>query len=139
MVSKGKIVKVYYTLMVDGVLVDSSKEGEPFEFRVGSGQVIPGFEKALIGMKQGEKKSFKVLPDEGYGEENPAMIYEVSKEMLPPGPEPEIGMILYARDPNGQSIPAKISDVKENTIILNFNHPLCGKILDFTAEIVEIK
>jgi FKBP-type peptidyl-prolyl cis-trans isomerase 2 len=138
MVSEGKTVKVNYTLTVDGEVVDSSREGQPFEFCVGSGQVIPGFERALIGMKQGEKKSFKVYPDEGYGQENPQMVYEVSKDMLPPDPKPELGMTLYARDRNGQSIPARITEVKEGTVVINFNHPLSGKTLDFTAEIVEI-
>jgi peptidylprolyl isomerase len=138
MVSEGKMVKVNYSLTVDGEVIDSSREGQPLAFRIGSGQVIHGFEKALIGMKQGEKKSFKVPPDEGYGQENPGMVHEVSKDMLPPGPKPEAGMILYARDPKGQSIPARITEVKENTVVVNFNHPLSGKMLDFSAEIVEI-
>jgi len=138
MVTEGKLIKVSYTLKVNGDVIDSTNEGEPFEFRVGSSQVIPGFEKALIGMKAGEKKLFEVTPDEGYGQENPEGIHEVSKDELPPDIKPEVGMTLYAREPNGQTIPVRISEVKEDAVVVNFNHPLAGKNLNYEVEIIEI-
>lgn len=138
MVTEGKLIKVYYTLKVDGNVFDTSREGEPFEFQVGSKQVIPGFEKALIGMKAGEKKIFQVTPVEGYGQENPKGIHEVPRDKLPAGVEPKVDMTLYAKGPNGQSIPARITEVKKDVVVVNFNHPLAGKILDFEVEIVEI-
>jgi peptidylprolyl isomerase len=139
MVTEGKLVKISYTLKVNGDVIDSTNEGEPFEFRVGSGQVIPGFEKALIGMKAGEKKLFELTPDEGYGQENPGDIHEVSKNELPSGVEPEVGMTLYAREPSGQTIPVRISEIKEDAVVINFNHPLAGKNLNYEVEIIEIQ
>lgn len=138
MVTEGKLVKVNYTLTVDGNVVDSSKEGEPFEFTAGSSQVIPGFEEAIMGMKAGEKKSFQVSPDKGYGEENPKGIQKVPKEKLPTNMNPEVGMTLQATMPDGQAIPARIIEVEEDIIILNFNHPLAGKTLNFEVEIIDI-
>ncbi|MEW6001118.1 MAG: peptidylprolyl isomerase [Nitrospirota bacterium] len=138
MIAEGKLVKVYYTLTVEGNVVDSSREGEPFKFRVGSSQVIPGFEKALMGMKVGEKKSFQVSPDEGYGQENPRGIVDASRDKLPPDLNPEIGMTLYARGPDGQTIPVTIIGTKKDIVILNFNHPLAGKTLNFEVEIIEV-
>lgn len=137
-VTEGTLVKVNYTLTVDGNVVDSSKEGEPFEFRTGGSQVIPGFEEALMGMKAGEKKSFQVSPDKGYGQEDPKGIREVPRDKLPGDVNPVAGMTLYAQMPNGQTIPARINEVKEDIVVLNFNHPLSGKTLNFEVEIAEI-
>lgn len=137
-IEAGKLVKVNYTLTADGKVIDSSIEGKPFEFRAGSKQVIPGFEEALLGMKAGEKKSFQVSPDKGYGEENPKGIQKVERDKLPKDINPEVGMTLSAQMPNGQTIPARIVEVKDDIVILNFNHPLSGKILNFEVEIVEI-
>lgn len=138
MVAEGKMVKVSYTLKVDGNVIDSSKDGEPFEFKVGSKQVIDGFEKALIGMKAGEKKSFQVAPEEGYGKEDPRGIQEMSRDKLPPDMKPEAGMTLYAKGPNGETIPVRITEVKEGAVVINFNHPLAGKTLNFDVEIFDI-
>jgi FKBP-type peptidyl-prolyl cis-trans isomerase 2 len=137
-VAEGKLVKVNYTLTVDGNVVDSSKEGEPFEFRTGDNQVIPGFEEALMGMHAGEKKSFQVSPDKGYGQEDPRGIQTIPRDKLPNDRNPEVGMTLNAKMPNDQTIQARISEVKEDTVVLNFNHPLSGKILNFSVEVVEI-
>jgi FKBP-type peptidyl-prolyl cis-trans isomerase 2 len=138
MVTEGKLVKVIYSLTVDGNVVDSSKEGEPFEFTAGSSQVIPGFEEAIMGMKAGEKKSFQVGPEKGYGEENPKGIQEVPRDKLPADMNPEVGMTLHATMPDGQAIPARITEIKEDIIILNFNHPLAGKTLNFEVEVVDV-
>ncbi|MEW6067921.1 MAG: peptidylprolyl isomerase [Nitrospirota bacterium] len=138
MITEGSVVKAHYTLTVDGNVVDSSRKSEPFEFHVGSNQVIPGFEKAFIGMKQGEKKSFQVNPDDGYGQENPSAIHKVPKDKLPPDPKPEAGMVLYATTPNGQTINGRIIEIKDDIVVVNFNHPLAGKTLNFEVEVIEI-
>jgi len=127
MVTEGKLVKVNYTLTVDGNVVDSSKEGEPFEFTAGSSQVIPGFDEAIMGMKAGEKNSFQVSPEKGYGEENPKGIQNVPKDKLPSEMKPEV-----------EAIPARIIEIQEDIIILNFNHPLAGKTLNFEVEVVDV-
>jgi len=138
MVSEGNLVKVSYTLTVDGNVVDSSQEGKPFEFQVGNKQVISGFEEAIVGMKAGEKKSFEVSPDKGYGQEDPEGIHEVSKDKLSPDVKPEVGMILHAKNPDGQTIVSRIIEVKEDVIAVNLNHPLAGKTLNFEVEVIEI-
>jgi len=135
---EGKLVKVNYTLTVDGNVIDSSKEGEPFEFRTGDNQVIPGFEEALMGMHAGEKKSFQVSPDKGYGNEDPRGIQTISRDRLPADRDPEVGMTLHAEMPNGKTIPARITEIKGDTVVLNLNHPLSGKTLDFNVEVVEV-
>jgi FKBP-type peptidyl-prolyl cis-trans isomerase 2 len=138
MVTEGNLVKVSYTLTVDGNVIDSTQEGKPFEFQVGNKQVIPGFEEAIIGMKAGEKKSFEVSPDKGYGHENPQGIQEVPKDKLPPDVKPEVGMMLHGKRPDGQTFQARITEVKEDIITVNLNHPLAGKTLNFEVDLIEI-
>lgn len=138
-VAEGKSVKVHYTLTVDGKVVDSSNGREPLEFKPGSHQMIPGFEKAVMGMKVGQKKSFKVSPEEGYGPENPKAMQEVPIKQLPPEITPKAGMTLYAQGKDGQRFPARIVEVKKDVVVMNFNHPLAGKTLNFDVEVMEIK
>lgn len=138
-VKEGSVVWVHYTLTVEGSVVDSSRDGNPLEFQVGSGRLIPGFEKAVVGMKAGEKKSFEVSPENGYGPVNPDALQEVPKDRLAPDVKPEAGMRLYARGPNGESIPVRIAEVREDVVVIDFNHPLAGKTLNFDVEIIEVE
>jgi FKBP-type peptidyl-prolyl cis-trans isomerase 2 len=138
-VVEGKTVKLNYTLEVDGKVVDSSQGRGPLEFKVGSGQMIPGFEKGVMGMKVGEKKSFKVSPEDGYGPEDPKAIQDIPKSNLSPQIKPEPGMTLYARTPDGRKVRARIIEVKDDVVVINFNHPLAGKTLNFDVEVLEIK
>jgi FKBP-type peptidyl-prolyl cis-trans isomerase 2 len=138
MVSEGNVIKVNYTLTVDGNVIDSSTKGSPLEFKVGSKQVISGFESAVIGMKMGDKKSFQVAPDKGYGLENPSAIQRVTRNRLPADQDPQVGMTLYAKTPTGQTLPGRITEIQDDTIVVNFNHPFAGKTLNFDVEIIEI-
>jgi FKBP-type peptidyl-prolyl cis-trans isomerase 2 len=138
-VSEGKSVKVNYTMSVDGKVMDSSKERGPLEFKAGSHQVIPGFEKAVMGMKVGEKKSVKIGPEDAYGPEDPKGIQNVPKNQLPAGMTPKAGMMLTARGKDGESMPVRIVEVKDDVVVMDFNHPLAGKTLNFDVEVVEIK
>jgi FKBP-type peptidyl-prolyl cis-trans isomerase SlyD len=138
-VADGKTVKLNYTLTVDGKVVDSSKGRKPLEFTEGAHQLIPGFEKAVMGMKVGQKKSFTVNPEDGYGPVNPKAFREVPKKQLPAGITPKAGMTLYAQGKNGQKVPVTIKKVKKDSVLIDFNHPLAGKTLNFAVEVVEIK
>jgi FKBP-type peptidyl-prolyl cis-trans isomerase 2 len=138
-VSEGKSVKVDYTLTVDGKVVDSSKGRKPLEFKAGSHEVVPGFEKAVMGMKIGEEKSFKVSPEEGYGAENPKAVREIPRKELPADLTPKAGMTLMAQAQNGQRFPVRIVEVKKDAVVMDFNHPLAGKTLNFDVEVVDIK
>ena len=138
-VSEGKTVKIDYTLTVDGKVMDSSKERGPLDVKVGSHKLIAGFEKAIMGMKVGEKKSFKVAPEEGYGIADPNAVQKVPKDQLPPEIAPKVGMMLTAQGKDGQSMPVKIVEVKDDVVVMDFNHPLAGKTLNFDVEIREIQ
>ena len=136
--TEGKTVKIIYTLSVDGQVIDSTSGENPFEFEIGNKQVIPGFENAIVGMKTGEKKTFILSPEEGYGPEDPKGFQEIAKDKLPQAVNPEVGMILQASRPDGQSIPVRIAEVKSDVVVLNFNHPLAGKTLNFDVEVIDM-
>ncbi len=139
-VKKGDTVTVNYVGMFkDGTVFDSSeKHDSPLEFKVGSGQVIPGFENAVIGMKVGEEKEFTLQPKDAYGERNPELVQKVDRQKLPPDPEPKIGMGLVVASPNGQHRRAVITAVNDQTVTIDLNHPLAGKILKFKIKITKI-
>lgn len=139
MVTNGKTVKVNYTLKVDGSVIDSSEGREPIEFTAGNRQMIAGFEKAVMGMQVGEKKSFEVSPEEGYGLETPGALQEVPRSQMPAEISLEVGMTLYARGHDGQHIPATVAEARDDVVVMNFNHPLAGKTLHFDVEVVGIR
>lgn len=139
-VKKGDKIKIDYTgTFDDGVVFDSSeKYGKPLEFEVGAGMIIPGFEKACVGMKKGEEKSIHLEPCDAYGDVNPEAIQKVPIERLPKGQEPAAGMILLINLPNGMQLPARITAVSEKDVTLDLNHPLAGKCLNFKFKVVEV-
>ena len=134
-------VKVHYTgKLADGQVFDSSVErGEPIEFTMGQGQLIPGFEKGLIDMKVNEKKTINIPKEEAYGEPREELIQEVQKSQLPEEIKPEVGIGLVSKSPDGQEMNLVVRDIKEDTIVVDGNHPLAGKDLVFDLEVVEIK
>ncbi len=138
MVSAGKKVSIDYVLTVEGHKIDSSKEGQPLEYIHGQGQIIPGLEKELEGMAPGEKKNVTVSPEQGYGIRNEAALKEIPKRELPENLPLEAGKMLRVATPEGQSFPAVIKEVKEDSVILDFNHPLAGKELYFEVTIVSV-
>jgi FKBP-type peptidyl-prolyl cis-trans isomerase 2 len=139
-VKKGDKVKVEYEGKLDsGELFDSSeKAGKPLEFEAGSGRVIPGFDKAIIGMKKGEEKEIKIEKDNAYGDYKEELKKDVPRDVLPKEQEPKEGMMLIMSTADGHQIPAKIVEVEKEKITLDLNHPLAGKNLTFKIKIVEI-
>jgi len=140
-VENGNTIKVHYVgTLDDGTEFDNSRKRDaPLEFAVGSGQIIKGFDTAVVGMKKGETKKIKVTPAEGYGEKTDEAIKKVPRDQLPPDQEPKVGMILGLKLPTGQQFPAKILAVTEADVTLDLNHPLAGQHLNFDIEIVEEK
>lgn len=140
-VKQNDTVKVHYTgKLKDGQVFDSSVErGEPIEFTLGQGQLIPGFEKGLLDMKVNEKKTVTIPKEEAYGEPREDLIQEVEKNQLPEEIKPEVGMGLVSKSPDGREMNLIVKDVKEDTIVVDGNHPLAGKDLVFDLEVVEIK
>ena len=137
---KGDKVSLEYTgTLDDGTVFDSSdKHKTPLEFEVGSGQVIPGFDKAVTGMKKGEEKKFTLQPSEAYGERKPELTHVVPRSQLPKDHEPKKGMMLAVATPDGRQIPATITEVKGGNVTLDMNHPLAGKALTFNIKVVGI-
>jgi peptidylprolyl isomerase len=137
----GDTVQVDYTLrLADGTVYDSSVGREPFEFTLGSGQTIPGFDKAVIGMKVGEKKTITIPADEAYGPHLDDLVIEVPRDRIRVDGEPKVGQMLKTTDPNGQEIIFTITAISDNgTFTLDANPPLAGKDLTFDIELVKIK
>jgi len=138
-VVKGNKIKVEYTgTLDDGSVFDSSeKHGTPLEFEAGAGQVIPGFDDAIMGMKVGEEKDVTLPPEQAYGELNPQLRKEIPKTQLPAGNYKK-GMMLALNMPDGNQLPATIVAVSDSNITLDFNSPLAGKTLHFKLKVVEI-
>ncbi|MAX80628.1 MAG: peptidylprolyl isomerase [Crocinitomicaceae bacterium] len=133
-------IKVHYTgKLEDGQIFDTSENREPLEFTVGSGMLIPGFENGVIDMKVNEKRTLNIPSAEAYGAVNQDLFQEVEKSLLPPEINPEVGMGLMSQSPDGREMPLTITEVRENTIVVDANHPLAGKDLTFEIELVEIK
>ncbi|MEX1010450.1 MAG: peptidylprolyl isomerase [Balneolaceae bacterium] len=138
-IKNGDTVKVHYTgTLEDGSVFDSSEGRDPLEFEMGSGQLIPGFEKAVEGLEKGASTKVTIPSDEAYGEGREDLILSVPKDQLPDDVEPEVGMQLQVNQPDGQPIPVRITEVKEEEIVLDANHPLAGKELTFEIEVVGI-
>src|SRR6056297_3556167 len=142
-IEQGDKVKVNYEGKLDsGELFDSTtKAGEshPLEFSIGGGQIIPAFENAVLGMKEGEEKSFTVKPEDAYGQYNEQMKKELPRSQVPLEKEPQKGMMLEVKTPDGKRFPVKIDSFDENKIILDLNHPLAGKNLNFSVKISSIE
>lgn len=133
-------VRVHYTgKLTDGRVFDSSLEREPLEFTMGEGQLIPGFEKGILDMKVSEKKTVNIPVDEAYGDSRPELIQEVDKSQLPEDIKPEVGMGLVSKSPDGQEMNLVVKEVKEESIVVDANHPLAGQDLIFDLEVIEIK
>ena len=138
-VSSGKEVSIEYTLRLeDKSVVDTNVGGEPLTYTQGAQQIISGLESEVEGMAVGETKEVTVPPERGYGVMDAAAFREVDSKHVPEGAR-VVGAKLQGRDANGQSVYARVAQVKESTVILDFNHPLAGKTLFFEVKVLDIK
>lgn len=138
-IKDGDTIKINYTgTLDDGSVFDSSENHEqPLEFTVGQGQVIPGFEEAVRGMEEGDEKEFRIEPSEAYGEYNEELAQQVPKTVIKSDMDIEVGMMLLVRTPDGREIPARVSEIGDEQVTLDMNHPLAGKALNFSIRVVE--
>ncbi len=138
-VKSGDTVKVHYHgKLTDGTTFDTSEGRDPLEFKVGQGQVIKGFDTALVDMQIGDKKTVEIPVDEAYGQRNESMIMEYPKADFPDDMTPEVGLQLHMSDNSGNTFPVVITEVKDEAVVLDANHPLAGKDLIFDIELVSI-
>ncbi len=134
----GDTVKIHYTgTLDDGTEFDSSANRDPLQFELGSGQVIPGFDKAVEGMAVGEQKTVNIPPEDAYGPRQDQMVQKVPKSALPDDLEPTEGMTLQARQ-NEQTVNLTVVAVDDDSIVVDGNHPLAGRVLNFDIELVAI-
>jgi len=135
----GDTVNLHYTgTLDDGTQFDSSSGREPLQFTLGSGQVIPGFEKAVEGMAVGDSKKVNIPPEQAYGPRHEQMIQDVPKTALPDDLEPVEGMALQAQGQDGQVINLTVTAVQDESITVDGNHPLAGQALNFDIQLVDI-
>lgn len=138
-VEDGTYVKVHYTGKYEnGEVFDSSAGCQPLEIHVGSKQVIPGFEQALLGMAPNEKKTFDLQPAEAYGEHDESLQQTFSRADFPSDFNPEPGQVIILENPSQGQFPATVKNIEGEHIVLDLNHPLAGKSISFDVEVVEI-
>ena len=138
-VENGNTVSVHYTgTLNDGTQFDTSQGRDPLSFQVGDGQVISGFDNAVVGMVVGESKTFTIPAEEAYGLKNEDAIQEVSKTRFPEGYDAEVGQTVTGQNEVGQKFQALIIAETEETVTLDFNHPLAGQDLTFNVELVSV-
>ena len=136
-VEKGLFVSVDYTGTLDnGDVFDSSKGRQPLEYQAGAGQMIAGFEAAVMGMALNESKTFTLSPEEAYGERDESRTYDFPKSNIPQGMEPQVGQTLMLSGPNGEQIPAQVARMDDEKVVFDLNHPLAGQSLTFEVEVV---
>ena len=123
------VIKLDYTLIVEDEIMESTAEGEPIEFIQGIGQIIPGLEEALYGMKVGEKKTVEIQPEDAYGVYDPDSLEVAKKDEFSEEIPLDVGTFLDLRDNEGEVLSAQIIEADEETVTLDFNHPLAGKVL----------
>jgi len=137
-VSNGKQVTLEYTMKLDDQsVVDTNVGGEPLKVTQGNHEVIPGVEKGLSGMAVGEKKQFTIAPADGYGTVDPKAFQEVDKDMVPSDSR-KVGTQLEGKTADGRKVFPRISEVKNQTVVLDFNHPLAGKTLYFDVKVLDV-
>lgn len=135
----GNTVHVHYRgTLDDGTEFDNSAGREPLELTLGQGQVIPGFENALMGMSEGESKTITLPPEEAYGDTNPGLIHEVERSQIPADIPLQVGMMLTATNQNGGQMQLTVIGMEDDKVTLDANHPLAGKALTFELTLEKI-
>jgi FKBP-type peptidyl-prolyl cis-trans isomerase 2 len=135
----GDTVRVHYTgTLSDGTTFDSSDGRDPLEFTIGSGQVIPGFDIAVADLEVGDTATVNIAAADAYGERSDEGMQTFPRDAFPPDAAPEVGWAVELSSPDGERVPATVAEVTDESITLDFNHPLAGQDLTFEITLVEI-
>jgi len=138
-VQNGLVVSMEYTLIVDGEVLDSSKDAGPLQFLAGHDNIVPGLEREMVGMKIGESKDVVVSPEDGYGEFDEEAFLEVPRAELPSDMELEVGLELNVTDEDGENQLAFVESFDDENVRLDFNHPLAGAELKFNVKVIGLR
>lgn len=136
----GDTVKVHYTgSLEDGTVFGASPEQEPIEFTVGQHNLLPSFEKKVVGMNEGDTKTFSIQPDDAFGQPQEDLIFDIEKSKLPQDIEIQLGGVLRVGSDTGKNFDVTVTNIGDEKVTLDGNHPLAGKTLYFSMELVEIR
>lgn len=138
-ITRGATVQVEYTVKDDtGHVLDSNKGQEPLTYIHGQKEIVPGLEQALEGMAAGQAKQVTVQPQEGYGMPDPSAVAEVPRDIIPPTAL-NVGTQLTARSQSGDTAPVWVKEIRDETVVLDLNHPLAGKTLHFDVRVLRVE
>lgn len=133
------LVTLHFTLKLpNGDVVDTTLDKQPATFKVGDGSLLPGFEQALFGLKAGDKRSFEIEPERGFGPGNPQNLQNISRDQFNEM-ELEEGLLVIFQDAAGGELPGVVKTIHEKVVEVDFNHPLAGKIITFDVEIIDVQ
>ncbi|MGH7822160.1 MAG: FKBP-type peptidyl-prolyl cis-trans isomerase, partial [Candidatus Binatia bacterium] len=134
-IGEGTVASIQYTLSDDkGSKIETSEGSDPIRYTHGKSNVVPGLKKALVGLHAGEERDIRVPPEEGFGKVDPNAFQEVPKDKVP-AEALKVGVMLRAHSPEGVALPVRVSEVKDQTAVIDFNHPLAGKTLLFHVKV----
>ena len=139
-IGPGTKVTLHFALRLqDGEVIDSNFERDPATFVVGDGNLLPGFEKAIFGLLEGERKTLTISPEQGFGQRNPNNLQEFARSEFAPDMELKEGLVLSFSDAQKTELPGVVSHFDENVVIVDFNHPLAGRDIVFDVAILRIE
>lgn len=139
MIGPGTQVTLHFSLKLDdGSVVDSNFEGEPVTFTVGDGNLLPGFEEALFGLKAGDEKMTSIPPEKGFGAHNPQNVQEIDRGHFPADLTLDEGAVLSFADAQQNELPGVVRSYDEQTVTVDFNHPLAGRVIEFCVAIIDV-
>jgi len=135
----GDTVKIHFTgKLQDETVIETSKDRDPLEFKIGDGNVIPGLEQGVIGMAAGDKKTIAVSPEEGFGQQQEDLVVDLKKSEFPEDVEFAVGAYLNIETSDSKEFKAKVVEIKKDTVTLDANHPLAGITINYDVELLEI-
>ena len=136
----GDTVKIHFTgKLQDETVIETSKDRDPLEFKIGDGNVIPGLEQGVIGMAVGDKKTIAISPEDAFGQPQEDLVVDINKSDFPKDVELAAGVYLNIESSDGKEFKAKVVEIKEDTVILDANHPLAGVTINYDVELLEIR
>lgn len=139
-IGPGTKVTLHFSLRLkDGEVIDSNFERDPATFVVGDGNLLPGFEKAMFGLLEGDRKTLVITPEQGFGQHNPQNMQEFERSEFPDDIELKKGLVLSFSDAQKTELPGVVSEFDENKVVIDFNHPLAGREIEFSVAILKIE
>lgn len=134
-----KITLHFSIRLEEGDLIDSTRNKSPATFVFGDGSLLPNFEKLLLGLKQGERRSFVLTPDKAFGQHNQGNVHAIPRTQFAQGMVLEEGLLVGFQDASGEELPGLVKNINEQFVLIDFNHPLAGKTIIFEAEIIKLE